>query len=170
MSRQIQERLSLAGSAIAIVAFALSYGKAVEPLAALGVAGLAYLVFASGALIYLVTSDELDSDARGPSGVFSAKTELVLSIPLIWLLIGLNEVIAGWSLDALLLLMFGVVAVLLCPLLLYFAIAGYRERHKICPECGNEVLAVARVCHYCAYRWQPALPAGFHDGDSVDID
>jgi hypothetical protein len=35
--------------------------------------------------------------------------------------------------------------------------ADYKRTHKACPECANMVLAKARVCHYCAYRWEPPL-------------
>ena len=35
----------------------------------------------------------------------------------------------------------------------------YKQNHKGCPECMNTVLAGARVCQHCGYRWQPPLPA-----------
>lgn len=35
--------------------------------------------------------------------------------------------------------------------------ADYTSTHKPCPECANMVLEKARVCHYCAYRWEPPL-------------
>lgn len=53
----------------------------------------------------------------------------------------------------------GVFILLTVPLsLLLLAALRYQERHKTCPECGNDVLRVARVCQYCGYRWQPPLP------------
>jgi uncharacterized protein UPF0547 len=36
---------------------------------------------------------------------------------------------------------------------------GYKENHKNCPECMNTVLAGARICQHCGYRWEPPLSA-----------
>jgi predicted RNA-binding Zn-ribbon protein involved in translation (DUF1610 family) len=33
-----------------------------------------------------------------------------------------------------------------------------REAHKECPDCGEQVLAKARVCKHCGFRWEPPLP------------
>jgi amino acid transporter len=47
------------------------------------------------------------------------------------------------------------------PVMLIVYISGLRERyketHKPCPECCNVVIANARVCQYCSFRWQPRL-------------
>ena len=38
---------------------------------------------------------------------------------------------------------------------------GYKKSRTVCPECSNVVLASARVCHYCGYRWKPPLPSTY---------
>jgi ribosomal protein S27AE len=36
-------------------------------------------------------------------------------------------------------------------------IDNYNAKRKQCPECGNTVFKMARVCQYCSYRWAPSL-------------
>jgi hypothetical protein len=151
LTRQLQERLSLLGAIVALLAFGITYGKTVDPLTALGMVGLAYL--ASGPVVLYI--------------IYRGGREDELSYPFPLLLLGMIPSYAllawymssvDWSMHAVVLLVFGGIALLaLPPSLIGLAILRYRERHKTCPECANEVLSAARVCQHCGYRWQPPL-------------
>lgn len=152
MTRQLQERISLLGAIVAVLAFGITYGKTVDPLTAIGAVGFAYLVLGPLVAIYLIhVGPELELDVNIPAFLLGCIPSYALFA---WYMSS-----EDWSMHALLLLIFGGVALIVVPpCLIGFAILGYRERHKTCPECANEVLSAARVCQYCGYRWQPPLP------------
>lgn len=53
----------------------------------------------------------------------------------------------------------GTVALITATIYLAIKLPGdYKRTHKTCPECANTVLEKARICQYCAYRWEPPLP------------
>jgi len=137
---------------VAILAFGIAYGKTVDPLTALGVVGFVYFTLGPLVGIYLLYRLDLEAEIL-PLPVF------LLSLIPSYALFAWYMSSEDWGMHALLPLIFGGVALLVVPpLLIGSSILGYRERHKTCPECANEVLSVARVCQYCGYRWQPPLP------------
>ncbi len=139
---------------MAILAFGITYGKTVDPLTAIGVVGLVYFALGPLVVIYLYRVGpelELDVDFPFPAVLLGSIPSYALFV---WYMSS-----EAWSMHALLPVIFGGIALIAVPpLLIGFAILGYRERHKTCPECANEVLSAARVCQYCGYRWQPPLP------------
>lgn len=60
MTRQLQERLSATGALVAILAFAITYGKTVDPLIALGAIGVAYLWIGPILLLVLERYEKLE--------------------------------------------------------------------------------------------------------------
>jgi hypothetical protein len=156
LTRQLQERISLLGTVVAILAFGITYGKTVDPLTGIGAVGLAYLILGPLVLFYLIHRGELGFDSADipPLPVF------LLGLAPSWALLAWYMSSTDWSMHALVPLIFGAFAlVAVPPCLIGLAIFGYRERHKRCPECANEVLGAARVCQYCGYRWLPPLPS-----------
>jgi hypothetical protein len=154
MTRQLQERASLLGVVVAILAFGITYGKTVDLMTAVGAVGLAYLLVGCLGTVYL-------------SGRGAWRVGPVIGHPIVTPLLGILVLLGllswdwsrrGWSLHHPLLLALGGVALMvLPPCLVAFAVLAYRAKHKTCPECANEVLSAARVCQYCGYRWEPPL-------------
>jgi hypothetical protein len=144
LTRQLQERISLLGAIVAVLAFGITYGKTVDPLTAIGVVGLAYFALGPFVLLFLIHREALELD---PAIVRPLPLFLLGLVPS-WALFAWYMSSVDWSMHAL---------VALPPCLIGLAILGYQERHKSCPECANEVLSAARVCQYCGYRWQPPL-------------
>jgi hypothetical protein len=155
LTRQLQERLSLCGTIVAILAFGITYGKTVDPVAALGAVGIAYLLLAPPFLIF-IWREEL----KASSSFWKSPLVLCSAFLLWWIFLAWDVSSKGAQLHSFHLLAVGGFAVVVAPpCLVAFSIIGYRERHKTCPECANDVLSAARVCQYCGYRWEPPLPS-----------
>ncbi|WP_457812116.1 zinc ribbon domain-containing protein [Sinorhizobium meliloti] len=93
-----------------------------------------------------------------------------MELLVIWIICGVVTAIiaaskgrsgAGWLLVGLLLGIFGVILIACLPALVkevprtpqqYAAIQEPR-REKNCPDCGETVLDVAKVCKHCGYRF-----------------
>jgi hypothetical protein len=156
LTRQLQERISLLGTAVAVLAFGITYGKTIDLLTAVGAVGLAYFIVGTLLMLYLFQRGEMKFDPE----IGHPLVLPLLSLLLLWGFLSWHLSSQDWNLHAALLLVTGGFAlVVVPPCLVAIAILGYRENHKTCPECANDVLSAARVCQYCGYRWQPPLPS-----------
>ncbi len=144
---------------MAILAFGITYGKTVDPLTAIGAVGFAYVLLAPLVMLAFERRKELELPQ-----ILSDRSPLLLTMTVIlWgAFVVLQMATGSMNLRSPLLVACGVVTMVFAPpFLIGFTIMGYQERHKTCPECANDVQSVARVCHYCGYRWQSPLPSPY---------
>ena len=142
---------------MAILAFGITYGKTVDPLTAVGAVGLVYTLLAPLVMLAFERRKELELPQ-----ILSGRSPLLLTMTVLswWAIVVPQMVTGGMTLRSPLLIASGVATIVFAPpAFMGFTIAGYQERHKTCPECGNDVKRVARICQHCGYRWLPPLPS-----------
>ncbi|MFL5898384.1 MAG: hypothetical protein ACJ76D_07970 [Solirubrobacterales bacterium] len=144
----LSERLSLPLAVVAIAGFLVGLSSS-GLVVGLSIMGLVYIVL-TPVVIWL--------SARGkPRGSRVAES----FVGAVWLLMALYVCfierpgsMTHFDIEAV--IGVGAVAVVTARLAIKLP-ADYQRTHKACPECANMVLEKARVCHYCAYRWEPPL-------------
>jgi hypothetical protein len=144
----LSERLSLPLAVVAVAGFLVGLSSS-GLLVGLSIMGLVYIVLAPVAI--WVSARGKPRRSRVAESFGGA----------VWLLMALYVCfierpgsVTRFDIEAAL----GVVAIVAATVYLAIRLpADYQRTHKACPECANMVLEKARVCHYCAYRWEPPL-------------
>lgn len=140
--------MSQVGALLGIASFAITYISTGAAVVALGVAGLFYIFVGFPMGVYSLVLDE-----DRPKLVKTASVILLVAALgiILWSFIekppDLNQfgVLQWWGCIALIGLVPGVI------LWLYIT----RPSTKTCPDCMETVHGDARVCKFCAFRWQP---------------
>lgn len=154
MTRAVAERLSLLLSVVGALTFIVGLASSSQGLVALGVVGFVYVVSVLPMSVVLVIATDFGR------GMWK------------WMILAWPVLIAGMllapptltqrSLDS-----FGIyqlvgATMLACAMSIFATLVyvRYRDTHKECPECAETVLARAKVCRHCGFRWEagPPLP------------
>jgi hypothetical protein len=154
MTKVLAERVTLAVGLLGLVAFLVGLGRSSEVVVGLGAVGFVYYVLFPPALTAFILLAGYGHEMWRwlvamwalliPSFVFEPPTLSDSGLNSFgmhhWTGVG---VFAGAS-----------------AVLLLVAYVRYREAHKVCPDCAETVLAEAKVCRYCGFRWaaRPPVP------------
>jgi len=145
--RFLSERLSLPLAGVAIAGFLVGLSSS-GLVVGLSIMGLVYIVLAPVVLWHI---------ARGEPKRFKGAAAFFTACSLSALYMGFierPESVTHFDFEAII----GIAAIVCATAYLAIKLpADYKRTHKPCPECANTVLEKARVCHYCAYRWEPPL-------------
>jgi hypothetical protein len=164
--RGLQDRLTFLATIITLVAFGVPFIRTLDPLLAIGVVGLAYVVLVPTLFLVIPAFtkpmsflEDLPTPKRDRAYWLTALTMVCLALAF-WGICAFTLWLVNWDLAAPSLPFVCGIFILagLIPSALYTAYVSPRSTHMRCPECANEVLRGARVCQYCGFRWKPPLP------------
>ena len=143
--------VELVGSVLSVVTFVIAYATTTNVLVALGILGMALVVFVVGALLASLYIDRAHAKYFSGSNII-----LILFVPVMaGLLLIPRHDLRSFGVSQ----VYGIVAVVLG------AVIGIPEwwrfekaRWKSCPDCARKVRSRARVCEYCGYRFRSRDP------------
>ncbi|WP_375430699.1 zinc ribbon domain-containing protein [uncultured Friedmanniella sp.] len=131
---------------------ALATNRSIAVLNTMGVAGVVMLVVGGSVWQGSSAADDY-SRVRNTAIAMSAAGAIAGLLMFFGRPLDENEKAFG------LLTFIGVVNVIAYASLLSLGLAHLKKRagpaKKVCPECANEVLAAARKCQFCQYRFEP---------------
>jgi drug/metabolite transporter (DMT)-like permease len=147
MTRALTERVSLTMGLIGLVTLPVSFGRGSESVVALGVLGLVYCLALPPVVTVVALFDREPGMWRWLVAMWALLLPGFVMRPstlehpalhsfgfLQWIgIAGLIATVVGWLITAHLIA---------------------RDRSKSCPDCAERVLAKAKVCRYCGFRWE----------------
>jgi hypothetical protein len=143
----LSERLSLPLAGVAIAGFLVGLSSS-GLVVGLSIVGLVYIVLVP--VVLWLTARGGPRRSKGAAAFFTACSLSALYMGFV----ERPESMTHFDFEA----ASGIFAIVLATAYLAIRLpADYKRTHKPCPECANTVLAKARVCHHCAYRWEPPL-------------
>ncbi len=159
MTKIMAERLNMLVSLVGALAFAVGFATSSQGVVALGVVGFAYMATLLPLSVVLVIATDFGRSMWKPMVVVWP----LLLAGMLWAPPTLRQ----RDLDS-----FGPYQVLgvvvftgAIAMLGAGAYARYRDAHKECPDCAETVLARAKVCRYCGFRWEERPAIASANGD-----